>query len=72
MASGQQVQALGYQALAELNWRQSGLGRDEAAATPAVREQDRLIAAPLLKSHPQIGASPLRDAHHFSALLYTH
>ena len=41
-------QALGPEALTQVPWRLSGLTRDEAAASPAIRQGDRLIAAPKL------------------------
>ncbi|AWX92731.1 tRNA lysidine(34) synthetase TilS [Paracoccus mutanolyticus] len=66
------VSALGHGPLPALNWRQSRLGRDEAAATPAVWRGGDLVAAPLLKSHPRIAARPLRTIDDFRALLYTH
>lgn len=69
---GEQVATLGHGALPGLNWRLSGMGRDEAAATPAVWKDGEMLAAPLLKPHSRIGAKPLRQLHHFTALLYTH
>ncbi|MDS9466485.1 tRNA lysidine(34) synthetase TilS [Paracoccus sp. MBLB3053] len=69
---GQVVRALGHGPLPELNWRASGLGRDEAAATPGIWRGDSLVAAPLLKAHRQIGVTPLRELPEFTALLYTH
>lgn len=72
LRAGQCVAALGYEPLAGLNWRASGLGRDEAAATPAIWQGDRLIAAPLLESVPEIRVRALRGLREFRALLYTH
>ena len=72
LAPGQQVRALGYEALPELKWRLSGLTREEAAASPAVWQAGVLLAAPLLKSGTGITATPLRGLQELQALLYTH
>jgi tRNA(Ile)-lysidine synthase len=72
LAPGETVGALGHEALPDLNWRQSGLGRDEAAASPAVRRDGELLAAPLLRPHPRITANALRGPEQFRAVLYTH
>lgn len=69
---GEYVAALGYDALPGLDWRASGLSREEAAATPAILRDGQLIAAPLLKKHPRLSAEPMRKLRHFHALLYTH
>lgn len=68
---GQQVRALGYEPLPDLDWRVSGLTRDEAAASPGIWQEERLIAAPLLKS-AVTAARPLRGLGDFRAMLYTH
>lgn len=72
LQSDEHVAMLGHDALPGLNWRLSGLGRDEAAATPAVWKGGEIVAAPVLKAHARIGAQPLRGLQHFTALLYTH
>lgn len=72
LGPGQVVRSLGYEALPGLNWRQSGLSRDEAAAGPAVWQGAELVAAPLLQPGSEIDAIPLRDLHELRALLYTH
>ena len=55
-----------------MNWRLSGLSRDEAAATPAIREGQRLIAAPALRPTPGFAATPLRGIADFRRLLQLH
>ncbi|MBC9247981.1 tRNA lysidine(34) synthetase TilS [Paracoccus sp. 11-3] len=72
LSSGQHVAALGTQTLTQAKWRQSGLPRDEAAASPAVWEGDQLIAAPLLRPHPSIEIFPLRDAADFRRMVMAH
>ena len=72
LVPGQQVRALGHDLLPELNWRASGLLRDEAAATPGIWQGDDLIAAPLLKPQPEYAVRSLRGLPEFRALLYTH
>lgn len=69
---GQQVSALGMQALAQVNWRGAGLSRDDAAASPAIRESGRLIAAPLLRGGSGHRVEPLRDAADFRKLVMAH
>lgn len=69
---GQRVAALGSQALARLPWRDSGLGRDEAAASPAIWQEGALIAAPLLREHPGVVLRPLRGAADFRRLVKAH
>lgn len=69
---GQTVSALGMAALAQFPWRGSGLTRDEAAASPAIREDDRLVAAPLLRSTPPYRAWPLRRTADFRRLVMAH
>lgn len=72
MAPGQQVRALGYAPLPDLDWRASGLSRDEAAASPAIWSGADLVAAPLLRPPADIRAEPLRGLGEFRAMLYTH
>ncbi|MTH63094.1 tRNA lysidine(34) synthetase TilS [Paracoccus shanxieyensis] len=72
LAEGESVSALGHDALPDWNWRDSGLTRDEAASTPAIRLGGEIRAAPVLKSHPRITATPLRGLNEFRAMLYTH
>lgn len=72
LSEGQHVAAVGSDALPEFNWRVSGLLRDEAAASPAVWQGDRLIAAPLLQPQPGIGVTPLRGAADFHRLVKAH
>ena len=69
---GQRVAALGADALQQVNWRDSGLLRDEAAASPAVWQEDRLIAAPLLRPHADFSTHPLRGASDFRRLVKAH
>ncbi|RJL20862.1 tRNA lysidine(34) synthetase TilS [Paracoccus siganidrum] len=69
---GQHVAALGLEALAQVNWRLSGLPRDEAAASPAIWQGGRLIAAPLLRPAPPLRVSPLRGATEFRRLVMAH
>lgn len=66
------VAGLGYEVLAGLNWRASGLSRDEAAASPGVWLGERLIAAPLLEPLGMVVAEPLRGLPHFRAMLFSH
>lgn len=69
---GQHVTALGYDSLSRLNWRSAGLPRDELAASPAIREGDRLVAAPLLRGHPAIRIAPRRNLADFRRLVMAH
>ncbi len=69
---GQQVRALGHAPLSGLGWRDSGLTRDEAAATPGIWQDQALLAAPLLQPAPGIAATPLRGLPEFRAMLYVH
>ena len=55
-----------------LDWRASGMGRDEAAASPAIWSGDDLVAAPLIRDQAGIRATPLRGVGDFGAMLYTH
>lgn len=64
----QHIGALGYGPLPDLDWRTTGLTRDEAAATPAIWQGDKLIAAPALAPHPDVTVTPLRQVGHFRAL----
>ena len=69
---GQRVEALGMDALARVKWRLSGLPRDEAAASPAIREGDDLVAAPLLRTTPPFRVQPVRGAADFRSLVMAH
>ncbi|MCZ0962130.1 tRNA lysidine(34) synthetase TilS [Paracoccus benzoatiresistens] len=69
---GQHVAALGMGEVARVKWRLSGLGRDEAAATPAVWEGDRLVAAPLIRATAPYDMRPLRGAADFHRLVMAH
>ncbi|MFN4061637.1 MAG: tRNA lysidine(34) synthetase TilS [Paracoccus hibiscisoli] len=69
---GQRLAALGVDALSRLPWRDSGLLRDEAAASPAIWQDGALIAAPLLRDHPGIALRPLRGAADFRRLVKAH
>ncbi|WP_134678449.1 tRNA lysidine(34) synthetase TilS [Paracoccus ravus] len=69
---GQEVRALGHEPLPGLNWRASGMLRDEAAASPGIWQDGEILAAPALKPHPDYSAIPLRGLSQFIALLYTH
>ena len=67
---GQLIGALGDEALADLSWRLSGLPRDDAAASPAIRDADgNLVAAPLIRAHPGITCLPLRNTEEFRRLI---
>ncbi|MFV0299658.1 MAG: tRNA lysidine(34) synthetase TilS [Paracoccus sp. (in: a-proteobacteria)] len=70
---GQHVAALGPAGLKlpQAGWRASGLGRDEAASTPAIWEGARLIAAPVLRRSPY-AARPLREIEQFMGLITAH
>ncbi|WP_410217770.1 tRNA lysidine(34) synthetase TilS [Paracoccus sp. (in: a-proteobacteria)] len=69
---GQHVAALGFDALPLFGWRDSGLLRDEAAASPALWQDGRVIAAPLLRPQPGFGVTSLRGASHFRSLVKAH
>ncbi|MTE00909.1 tRNA lysidine(34) synthetase TilS [Paracoccus sp. YIM 132242] len=69
---GQHVAALGMGEVARVKWRLSGLGRDEAAASPAVWEGDRLVAAPLVARAAPYEVRPLRSAADFHRLVMAH
>lgn len=69
---GQHVAALGLGQVARVKWRLSGLGRDEAAATPAIWEGDRLVAAPLIRATTPYDLRPLRGAADFRKLVMAH
>lgn len=67
---GQLIGALGDEALADLSWRLSGLPRDDAAASPAIRDAEgNLVAAPLIRAHPGITCLPLRNTEEFRRLI---
>ncbi|MFN3278635.1 MAG: tRNA lysidine(34) synthetase TilS [Paracoccus hibiscisoli] len=72
LAPGQRLAALGAEALSRLPWRDSGLLRDEAAASPAIWQDGALIAAPLLRDQPGIALRPLRGAADFRRLVKAH
>ncbi|TRW97518.1 tRNA lysidine(34) synthetase TilS [Paracoccus sp. M683] len=70
---GQHVAALGHAALTlpQVGWRASGLGRDEAASTPAIWQGEQLIAAPVLR-RSACSARPIRGGQAFRALIFAH
>jgi tRNA(Ile)-lysidine synthase len=72
VGSGQHVAMLGTDHLTRLNWRDSGMARDEAAASPAIWQNNCLIGAPLLKAVSGITVSPLRGASDFRRLVKAH
>lgn len=72
MQPGQHVAMLGTDLLPQLGWRDSGLLRDEAAASPAIWQGNRLIGAPLLRQVPGITVSALRGAADFRSLVKAH
>ncbi|MFD1880289.1 tRNA lysidine(34) synthetase TilS [Paracoccus pacificus] len=72
LAPGQTVAALGYDALAEIDWRGSGLSRDAAAASPAIWQNGALCAAPLLGKPGDWAVRPVRSLADFHALLISH
>lgn len=71
LAAGQQVRALGYDPLPDLDWRASGQSRDQAAASPAIWSGGALIAVPLFSPGAVTGKA-LRNLRDFHAMLYTH
>ena len=71
LAAGQQVRALGYEPLLDLDWRAAGLSRDQAAASPGIWSGGALIAAPLVSPGAVTGEA-LRNPRDFHAMLYTH
>ena len=72
LRAGERVAAVGYDALTQLPWRGLGLTRDEAAATPAIRDGTDLIAAPVLRHTRGYAAEPLRGAADFRRLVMAH
>lgn len=68
----QQVRALGHAHLAGVDWRRSGLTRDEAAASPGIWQGERLLAAALWQEGSDFTVKPLRNMGHFRALLVSH
>lgn len=72
LGDGQVITALGYDALRDLAWRESGLGQDEAAASPAIRQGTRLIAAPLLQPSIDFPVTAIRGAADFRRLILAH
>lgn len=71
LAPGQHVAALGTAHLTRLPWRDAGLSRDEAAASPAIWQGDTLVAAALLRQGPW-RVTPLRGAADFRSLVKAH
>lgn len=71
---GQEIRALGHDALTDLDWRRPGLSRDEAASTPAIWQGTSLVAAPVIAPAGAggIAAAPLRGLGHFRAMLFSH
>lgn len=72
LPDGHHIAALGTDSLGQTSWRQSGLPRDEAAASPALWLGEQLVAAPLLRPHPGLRISPTRDAADFRRLVLAH
>ena len=72
LKSGQHVAALGLGEVARVKWRLAGLARDEAAATPAIWEGDRLVAAPLIRPMAPYDVRPVRVASDFRRLVMAH
>lgn len=66
------VKAVTTAPLSDLHWRASGLSYDEAAASPGVWRDGRLIAAPLLEPDGRFTAIPLRDMVYFRAMIFSH
>lgn len=66
------VRALGHDPLPGLGWRDSGLSRDAAAASPGIWRANALLAAPLLRPAAGIAVQPLRGLPEFHAMLYVH
>lgn len=70
---GEQVSAMGAQGLAQFPWRASGVSRDEAASSPAIRSADgQLLAAPVLRAAPPYEIWPVRGAADFRRLVMAH
>lgn len=69
---GQRVAALGTGEVARVKWRLAGLARDEAAATPAIWDGDRLVAAPLVRATAPYDVRPLRSIADFRRLVMAH
>lgn len=69
---GQHVAALGLGQVARVKWRLSGMGRDEAAASPAIWEGERLVAAPLVRAAAPYDVRPVRTAADFRRLVMAH
>lgn len=72
LAPDQHVAALGTAPLAQLPWRDSGLLRDEAAASPGIWRGADLVGAPLLRPVAGIRLAPLRGAADFRSLVKAH
>ncbi|WP_282603389.1 tRNA lysidine(34) synthetase TilS [Paracoccus sp. PARArs4] len=72
LPEGHHVAALGLAGLEGRDWRGSALLRDEAAASPALWQGGRLVAAPLLRPHPGLTLRPLRGAADFRSLVKAH
>ncbi|MCQ0970549.1 tRNA lysidine(34) synthetase TilS [Paracoccus sp. TK19116] len=72
LEAGQEVSAVGLEDLVRLPWRNAGLDRDEAAGTPAIRENGKLVAAPLLQAGSRVTCLPSRDIADFQTMLVRH
>ncbi|RJL02322.1 tRNA lysidine(34) synthetase TilS [Paracoccus aestuarii] len=72
LAPDQHVAALGTAPLGQLPWRDSGLLRDEAAASPGIWRGADLVGAPLLRPVAGIRLAPLRGAADFRSLVKAH
>lgn len=72
LKNSEHIAALGFGPLADLPWREYGLGRDEAASGPAIWKGAEIIAAPLLQDCGRHVAQPLRNATDLRRLLLAH
>lgn len=74
LGPGQEVRALGHDALPGLDWRTPGLTRDEAASTPGIWQGATLLSAPVVAPVTANGGAvqPLRGLGHFRAMLFSH
>lgn len=70
LSAEDEVTALGFESLTEIDWRGANLTRDEAAATPAIRRDRHLLAAPVLRPQAPWAAEPLRDIADFLRLVH--
>ncbi|MDO5647890.1 tRNA lysidine(34) synthetase TilS [Paracoccus sp. (in: a-proteobacteria)] len=71
LRAGQIIAATG-DCARDFAWRDSGLSLPCATASPAIWQNGALIAAPLLQSHTDFIARPLRNTSHFISLAMAH